>query len=246
LLLNSLLAVVIQTPNSPVRNFSAVIRVDISNRSATGLFFDVDAAKVDGLLQRLEARRDVLQRNPLSFIGILFEEHGYSCERSRAKLDRDIVEMEQQTGHTSLLVRPFQPNQHDPEQLIKDLNACNTTLIFMDSICVFEKEIGAFCKETLEVLECLREERGLESLSIGDRVSAIQELDYHLNLSQMRRTQALALQKRVQTQIRVVRLSEKVLVNNVSVLTSRSFTVLSPSGIVKPILRLPKTQKRSQ
>jgi hypothetical protein len=143
--------------------------------------------------------------------------------------------MESQTGHTSLQVRLFQPNQYDYEQLIKNLNACNTTLIFMDSITVFERDLGAFCKETLAVLESLREERGLERLSVGDRVSAIQDLDYHLNLSQMRRTQVLALQKRIQTQINVVSFSEEILFIFAPTLISRSYTVLSPSGIAKSI-----------
>lgn len=160
------IAFVIQTPYSPVRNFSTVIRVDISDRSATGLFFDKHASKVDDLWQRLEARRDVLQRNPLSFISILFEEHGFSSESFRTKLDKDVVNMERQTGHTSLAATLFQPDQHDYGQLIKDLNACNTSLIFLDSITAFERDIGAFCKETLGVMENLREECGLESLSI--------------------------------------------------------------------------------
>jgi hypothetical protein len=112
--------------------------------------------------------------------------------------------MERQTGHTSIAISLFRQNP-DYERLTRDLNACKTSLIFMDSITIFEKEIGTFCKEMLETLELLRHEQGLDTLPTGERVAATQQLDYHLNQSQLRRIQACSLERRVQTQISVVR-----------------------------------------
>jgi hypothetical protein len=112
--------------------------------------------------------------------------------------------MERQTGHTSITISLFRQNP-DYERLTRDLNACKTSLIFMDNFTLFEREIGAFCKETLETLELLRHERGLDTMPTGERLAAAQQLDYHLNLSQLRRIQACSLERRVQTQISVVR-----------------------------------------
>ena len=197
-------AVIFQTPYSPVRNFSCVIRVNIADRSAICLFFEKDKSKIEDLFKRLQTSRNSLHTNPLSFISLLFEEQGYSCEKYRAKLDKDVVEMENQTGHTSIAISLFGQNP-DYERLTRDLNACKTSLIFVDNFTLFEKEIGDFCKETLETLELLRHERGLDTLPTGERVAAAQQLDYHLNLSQLRRIQACSLERRVQTQISVVR-----------------------------------------
>jgi hypothetical protein len=197
-------AVIFQTPYSPVRNFSYVIRVNIADRSAICLFFEKDKSEIEDLFKRLQTSRDSLHANPLSLISLLFEEHGYSCEIYRAELDKDVVEMERQTGHTSIAISLFRQNP-DYERLTRDLNACKTSLIFMDNITLFEKGIGDFCKETLETLELLRHERGLDTLPTGQRVAATQQLDYHLNLSHLRRIQACSLERRVQTQISVVR-----------------------------------------
>lgn len=187
-----------------MRNFSCIIRVSIADRSAIGLFFEKDKSKIEDLLKCLETNRGSLHANPISFISLLFEEHGYSCEHYRAKLDRGVVGVERQTGHTSIHISLFRQNQ-DYERLTRDLNACKTSLIIMDNITSFEKQIGAFCKEVLEMLELLRHERGLNTLPIRERVAAIQQLDYHLNLCQLRRIQACSLERRVQTQISVVR-----------------------------------------
>lgn len=187
-----------------MRNFSCVIRVNITDRSAICLFFEKNKSKIKDFFRRLQTSRDSLHANPLSFISLLFEEHGYSCEKYRAKLDKDVVEMERQTGHTSIAILLFRQNP-DYERLTRDLNACKTSLIFMDNITLFEEKIGEFCKETLETLEVLRQERDLDTLPTGERVAATQQLDYHLNLSQLRRIQACSLERRVQTQISVVR-----------------------------------------
>jgi hypothetical protein len=87
------------------------------------------------------------------------------------------------------------------EILLKDLHACNTNLIFTETVTEFEDGLGAFFKETLSMLEELRRERGLDTLSKGDIAAQAQNLDYHLNLSRM---QSLSLQKRIQLQINVV------------------------------------------
>ena len=145
----------------------------------------------------------MLQKNPLLLLSTVFEEYGYSSENFREQLDRDVARMERQSGHTSLSFRLFQDNK-GYEDLTKELHACTTNLIFMENITAFEREWGAFCKETLDVLEALRVERGLETLPKSERVQASQNMDYHLNLSQMRRIQSQSLQKRAQLQINVV------------------------------------------
>lgn len=194
---------VVKTPYSPIGNVALVIRVNIVDRSAKALIFDYRNPRMNILWERLLIRRNTLQNNPLLLLSILFEEYGYSAEAFREELDRDVASMERRTGHTSLNPRLFQ-DKMDFEDLTKDLHACTTSLIFMENITEFERNWGLFCKETLDVLETLRMERGLGFLPKRERVQAAQNMEYHLNLSQMRRSQSLSLQKRAQLQINVV------------------------------------------
>jgi hypothetical protein len=70
----------------------------------------------------------------------------------------------------------------------------------------FEVEAGEFIRETFNVFERLRESRRFEpAASIPEEQQMKDFLDYHLNLSRLRRAQEQMLQKRVQTQIGVVR-----------------------------------------
>jgi hypothetical protein len=184
----------------------------VFDRSAICVFLENDGIEIEKLLERLRARHTILQRNPLSLISILFEEYGYSCEEYRRTLDRNIVTMEKKTGHTSLSISLFRPSP-DYEKLTRDLNACKTSLIFLDNFTAFGNDVGTFCKETLNMLETLRQERCLVTLSISDTVSAAQDLDYHLNLGQRRRVQAQSLKGRVQTQINLVRWAAALLLS---------------------------------
>jgi len=197
-------AVIIQTPHSPIKNFSCVIRANIFDRSAVCVFVGEYDVEVEKLLERLRARPAILQRNPLSLIGILFEEYGYSCEEYRRALDGDVATMERKTGHTSLSNGLFRTSPNY-EKLTRDLNTCKTSLIFLDIVMAFGNDVGTFCKETLDMFETLRQERCLVTLPISDTVSAAQDLGYHLNLGQRRWVQAQALKGRVQTQINLVR-----------------------------------------
>jgi len=142
------LAVILQTPYSPFLNFSCVIRANISDRSAICLFFLKEKRKTSDLLNRLHANRGSIHRHPLSFISLLVQEHGYNCETYRERLDKNVVEMERQTGHISIAISLFQLPP-DYEKLTRDLNACKTCLIFLDNISAFEIELGAFCKKSL-------------------------------------------------------------------------------------------------
>jgi hypothetical protein len=196
-------AVVVKTPYSPVGNVALVIRVNIIDRSTKAFVLEYSNPRMNVLWECLLIRRNILQNNPLLLLSIVFEEYGYSTEAFREELDRDVARIEQQSGHTSLTFRLFQDNK-DYEDLTKDLHSCTTSLIFMENIAEFERDWGVFCKETLDIFEALRIERGLDALTKRERVQAAQNMDYHLNLSQMRRSQALSLQKRAQLQINVV------------------------------------------
>jgi hypothetical protein len=200
-------AVVVQTPYSPVSNLSLVIRVDIVERSAKACVLNDNNSEINALWDRLQVRQSMVQKNPLLLLSIVFEEFGYASELFREHLDHEVARMERASGHSSLSFRPSAWNT-EYEALTRDLHVCNTNLIFMEHVTEFERSWGAFCKDTLGVLETLRLERGLQNFSKRETVQTAQCMDYHLNLSQMRRTQVLALQKRVQLQVNVVSKTE--------------------------------------
>lgn len=197
------IALIVQTPNSPFRNFSCALRVSVASGSARGLLFDMEEPNTASVTQRLHENRELIRENPLAFLNILFEDHGRSCERHRAHLDREVVRMERRTGKTS--IRLFSPAiDTDYEQLNKDLHACNTELIFLDNITNFEMKLGQFIKETLKKFEALRHESGISSESIYAYETLSSNMDYLINACEMRRYQAQSLHQRVKSQINVV------------------------------------------
>lgn len=196
-------AIIIQTPNSPLRNFSCALRINVVDGSTKGLLFDMNTSTIASVLQRLHESRELLQENPLGFLNILLADHGQSCEDHRAVLDRDVVNMEIRTGKTSL--RWFSSYiETDYEKLNKDLHACNMELIFLDNITNFEIVVGKFIKETLAKFEALRHERGIIPDSSYSYETLSQNTDYLINTCEMRRYQAQSLHRRIQSQINVV------------------------------------------
>lgn len=197
------IALIVQTPYSPIRNFSCALRVSVVSGSARGLFFDLDESSASRVTQRLHENRELIRENPLTFLNILFEDHGQSCERHRAHLDREVVRMERRTGKTSIVLFSRAVDT-DYEQLNKDLHACNTELIFLDNITNFEMSLGRFIKETLTKFEALRHESGISSDSMYAYETLSQNMDYLINSCEMRRYQAQSLHRRIQSQINVV------------------------------------------
>jgi hypothetical protein len=198
-------AIIIHTPYSPFENYSIIIRVDVLTRAATCLLLDFREEGIDGLLGRLRIRHERIQKNALEILAILFEQHCFATEKARQQADDRIVSMERKTGMTSLIgAYGGKHDQVDHEKLIKDLHACNTDLIFLDNSLQFEAEMGRFCRETVAKFEDLNTTQCGKALSAPDRDAIFQRIDYYLDSSRWRRTQALSLMKRVKTQINVV------------------------------------------
>lgn len=195
---------IIQTPNSHIRNFSCVLHINLADCSTKGILFDTNEFEIPGVLLRLNENRQLLQECPVAFLSILYADHSRSAENHRAKLDWDVVTMERRTGKTSLVV--FSEHaETDYEQLNKALHECNTNLIFLDNITNFEMAVGKFIKDTLVKFEVLRKENGITSDSNCAYQSVSQNMDYLINACEMRRYQAQSLHRRIQTQINVVR-----------------------------------------
>lgn len=200
------LSIVIKTPNSGIVNFSFVMRINVVDCSATGLYFQGDGLKkVNSLPKRLQGHRRLLRTNPLAFLGILMEEYGRTCERDRARNDRDVVTIEGRTGMTSLPIATFYSQvAKDYELLIEALHSCNTNLIFLDNMTNFEVAVVRFIKETLIRFQMIRERRLLEKIPADVDDTLIQNIEYLLNAAEMRRYQAQSLHRRTQTQINVL------------------------------------------
>ncbi|MCJ1260167.1 hypothetical protein MMC22_000026 [Lobaria immixta] len=182
------------------------MRINVVDCSATGLYFQGDGLKkVNSLPQRSQGHRRLLRTSPLAFLGILMEEYGRTCERDRARNDRDVVTIEGRTGMTSLQIATFYSQvAKDYELLIKALHSCNTNLIFLENITNFEVAVVRFIKETLIRFQMIRERRLLEKIPADVDDTLIQNIEDLLNAAEMRRYQAQSLHRRTQTQINVV------------------------------------------
>lgn len=201
----------IHTPHAKVGTFSLVMRINIVDCSATGLYFhgihdDVSSdVGIANLLKRLHGQRRLLLVNPLAFLGIAMAEYGRTCERDRACSDLDVLTVERQTGMTSVRVQSLSLQaSEDYEQLTKALHNCNTNLIFLDHMNHFEMALGRFFKETLIKFQSIRERRLLETIPADIDDILIQNIDYLLSTAEMRRHQAQCLHRRTQSQINVV------------------------------------------
>ncbi|KAI9866944.1 MAG: hypothetical protein M1813_000342 [Trichoglossum hirsutum] len=191
------LSLVLQTPNSPCLNFSCVMRVDLATNTASSLFF---TSRPTELAHSLESRGEEMQCSPLAFLNLLFEMHGSTTELYREKRDVEVCVVELQTGTSSLIHgdRITSTNTMNNENLMRELHALNAKLLILDGVMNWELSAGKFIRETYTILSELRALSTLEDQPLRD------SLDYPLNLSSLRQTQAQTLQKRVQMQLGVV------------------------------------------
>lgn len=118
--------------------------------------------------------------------------------------------MEKCIGKTGFFdVEPLADPIEDHEQMLKDLQIVNTSLIWLDGVTHFELELGRFGRQMIELCESLRESRGLRTLSTPERAAMEQEGRFHWNGCEFRRYQAHGLHQRVQTQISIVSASSR-------------------------------------
>ncbi|KAI9771493.1 MAG: hypothetical protein M1840_002113 [Geoglossum simile] len=190
-------ALVLQTPNSPCLNFSFVMRIDLATNTASSLFF---TRVLTDLTRSLESRGEEMQRSPLAFLNLLFEMHGSMTELYREKRDVEVCVAELQTGTSSLIHsdRITPADEMNNENLMKELHALNAKLLILDGVMNWELSAGKFIRETYTTLSELR------ALSTPQDQPLRDSLDYLLNLSSLRQTQAQTLQKRVQMQLGVL------------------------------------------
>lgn len=180
------------------------MRVRIVDLSAVGLVFCGSEERARSLLSRSSEHRTRLQQNPLAILNVVYDEHGRDCEYHRERGDDKVVAIETSTGMTSLMRQRAQDAGKDLEKLTKGLHAANTNLIFLDNVANFEIALGKFIKETMVKLDFLRRTRNLKPVPADVNQVLHQNMDYLINLSELRRYQAQSLHRRVQSQINVV------------------------------------------
>lgn len=191
-------------PHNPLGSFTCATRTRLSDRSTVCVLFWEDEENVKVIVERLQLRRDKLIRSPLHLITVLVEEYSRIMEHWRHNLDRSLVEMEKYIGKTGFDTDPLTLPDDDYEELIKDLQTLNTSLIWLDHMTKFEHELGKFGSTMVNLCETPRKECG--NMGLSPRV--LEELDqtarFHLNDCEFRRYQGSGLQTRAQTQISLV------------------------------------------
>ena len=180
------------------------MRINIRNESSISLLFETKKHTAIGITNRLYENRNLIGQNPLSFLAVLLEDHGLSCEVKRKRLDNHVAYIEQQTGMTSLDSFVFSNIEPKFDVLLKALHGCNTELIFLDNIMNFELALSRFVRETIEKFEELHQDKDLDCDRRCATYNILQNVDYLINACEMRRYQAQSLLRRVQSQINVV------------------------------------------
>jgi hypothetical protein len=220
------LSIVLRFPYSPIRSVACTLRVRLSDRATSGLIFaegylssSREQEHINALFARFHARRFNFRKSPLQLICTLAEEYGRNTELWRAKLDYDILQIEQLIGKTDFNVDPLKrvPRSSrkfrslapprpdgDLEDIIQDLHTVNTHLIWLDCVTNFELELNKFGHYLVGLCEDLRRTRGEPRLAISDRTTLEDESRYHFNECNFKRYQCTGLQRRAKTQINLI------------------------------------------
>lgn len=180
------------------------MRISLTDLSAVGFLFCKTEARIRGLLSRLSTNQNRLQQNPLALLSVIYDEYGRSCEMARKRGDDEVVSIESSTGMSSIKVQAPTQAERDLAELNKALHAANTNLIFLDNVINFDVAVGKFIKEAFVKLETLRQTQNLEPSPVPVSQALHENMDYLINLSELRRHQAQSLHQRVQSQISVV------------------------------------------
>lgn len=239
--MNSIKAVVVQSPHSPAKNFSCVLRTQVGNRSTICLLINEDEIRINTLIDRLRGRRKLLEKSPLYFIILLVEDYGYANEKLRESLDQSIFDMECYIRTASFYMGALDENSEALQTLIVKLQVTKNRLVWLDCTTNFELELGTFSQEMIELYENLRRVRKLDIRSKPDRILLSQETNFHQNACRFRRYQAQGLQQRVQTQINIV--SPPSWSQKTVILTPESSTAKSHSettGSTSPLPEIPE------
>lgn len=183
---------------------SFIMRLRIADFSANAFAFCESEAKVRRLLSRSFENRTRLQESSLAMLNVLYDDFGRECERCRQVADEEVVVLESSTGMTSIRLQTPQKAEKDLAKLTKALHEVNTKLIFTDNVAHFHVALGKFIKETVAKLEIVRQTRKLNPLPADVSQVLDQNMDYLINLAELRKYQAQSLHRRVQSQINVV------------------------------------------
>ena len=142
----------LQCPHSPLRTFSCVLRIKISDRSTTCLVVDAEEERIDLQIQRLQSWQIQLQKSPLHILSIFAEEYGCRNERWRENLDHSIVDMEKHIGMTGFDIDALDAAADEFEPLTKDLHIANISLIWLDCTTNIELALEKFSEEMVALL----------------------------------------------------------------------------------------------
>ena len=209
-----------QSPHSPTKTFSCVLRTQVSNGLTICLLIAEDDTRINDFIEKLQARRKKVERSPMYFISLVAEDYGYKNEAWRESLDRFIFDRESIIHAASFYTDIFDEKSDEMQRMIVKLHRTKNRLIWLDCTTHFELALVKYSQEMVELYETLRQNRGLTTLSMSHRTLLQQEINFHQNACLLRRYQAQGLQQRVQTQINIV--SDSARLGSFGILTVHS------------------------
>ena len=156
-------------------------------------------------MEEVKLKQETLYKSPLLCLGIIFDNYGVYNEKYRLKQDEAILILERETGMSSLSFGSHGVGSMHYERLIKDVHDCNTRLIFLENMMNFEEALGKFVRELLSRVEKIHIQYPDLSCHEAEWQKIMEYVDFYLSRTIFNRSQGLSLQKRVQSQISVVR-----------------------------------------
>jgi hypothetical protein len=159
---------------------------------------------LDTVVDRLYARKTMLQEAPLQILSILCEEYGCRNELWREELDMSVVGLEQRIVKLGFDIKSFEEGISTNESLIRRLHKTNTNMTWLDCTTNFELNLLRFSKKTIELYETIRQEQDLSILPRRRRTLIECEISSLMNSCSNRQYHGRGLQDRTGVQITIV------------------------------------------
>lgn len=181
--------------------------MNVTEQSIFGLFFGRAEQDIHKVFKHLTATAPYNETSIFhKCLLALLEFYSSAIEKWRDVLDKEVQAIESKTGKTSLSTR--QRWERDPyryEFLTREIHSCNNNLVFLANISEFEKDLGEFCAEVMDIYVKLRAEVTRSStMPHCERDQALEYLRYCTNDTKSRQRLIQCLKLRVQTQINLV------------------------------------------
>lgn len=193
----------VSTPALEHRQTVCYLRVHLANDEVTCVLLDSNKEPpFCDFHEIVEQRKKYLSTSPLSLLMLLLEFIGHGCDSLTSDLDTLLLDAESSTGFATEPNASIAASKY--EQLNTEVHRCRLMLAALRLFTEYEQEFGQFLRNSVDLIDKLRVERGRGPEPGWKRSGTLQVLDHLLTASRRRQAYVEVLRDRIQLQTDVV------------------------------------------